>query len=121
MPGRAVAIVDDDEEVRDALRELLEVTGFPCRTFDSAVAFLADYTPDQFGCLISDIKMPGMSGLDLQDKLNALGSTMPVIILTSAIDAQTRRRALEAGAHAFLPKPVSENEILSQLQSALGL
>lgn len=120
MTGMAVAVIDDDEEVRDALNALLEVTGFECSTFANASDFLRDYGPGRFDCLITDIKMPGISGLELQERLNALGSTLPVIVVTSAIDEQTRRRSMDAGAHAFLHKPVSETIILRQLQSALS-
>lgn len=119
MTGMAVAVIDDDEEVRDALNALLEVTGFECSTFANASDFLRDYSSGRFDCLITDIKMPGISGLELQERLNALGSTLPVIVVTSAIDEQTRRRSMDAGAHAFLHKPVSEAIMLRQLQSAL--
>jgi two-component system, LuxR family, response regulator FixJ len=119
MSGLSIAIVDDDEEVRDALSELLEVSGFDCCTFESAAAFLECYKVDRFGCLITDIKMPGMDGLELLDRLNALGSTTPVLIVTSVVDDHVRDRALKAGAHAFLQKPVTEEAMLTKLRSAL--
>lgn len=119
MPGVAVAIIDDDAEVREALGELLDVTGFRAVTFASAAAFLARYRPGLFGCLITDIKMPGIDGLELQDRLNAMGSGLPVIILTSVADERVRSRAMQSGAHAFLQKPVAEQAMLASLTTAL--
>ena len=84
-----IAIVDDDESMREALSELLEVFELPSRVFDGADAFLAAYAPVAFDCLITDIRMPGMSGLELQQKLNSLGSTIPVIVVTSSNDPLT--------------------------------
>ena len=115
-----IAIVDDDEAMRDALSELLEVMGFSCSAFDSAVAFLADHAPGRFDCLITDVRMPGMDGIDLQHRLRALGSTLPVIIITSAPDPATRARALGGGAFAYLAKPVDDGTLLDHLRSVLG-
>jgi two-component system, LuxR family, response regulator FixJ len=112
------AIVDDDEAVREALSDLLQVMGLAWRAFDRAESFLADYAPGRFDCLIADIKMPGMGGLELQQRLRALGAPIPVIIITSNTDPATRARALEAGAHAYLSKPVADEVLLLHLQSA---
>ena len=78
-----VAVVDDDEAVREALSDLLMVMEVACRTFDRAEAFMAEYVPGHFDCLITDVAMPGMSGLELQERLRELDSSMPVIIITA--------------------------------------
>ncbi|MBO1908830.1 response regulator [Microvirga sp. 3-52] len=114
-----IAVVDDEEAIRDALSDLLLVMGYSCQTFDRAEAFLAAHTPDRFDCLITDIRMPGMSGLDLLQHLEAAGSTMPVIVVTSMTDSVTRSRALASGAHAYLTKPVTDEALLQSLTTAL--
>jgi FixJ family two-component response regulator len=113
------AIVDDDQEVREALSDLLQVTGFAWQTFDRAETFLAGYAPGRFGCLIVDVKMPGMTGLELLQRLQAQGASPPVIIITSVTDSIARARAREFGAHAYLTKPVAEEVLLLHLRSAL--
>jgi two-component system response regulator FixJ len=114
-----VAIVEDDEAVREALSDLLAVLNLSHRTFDRAESFLSEYAPGQFECLITDVRMPGISGLELQQRLRTLGSSMPVIIITSATDPRNRARALEGGAHAFLTKPVSDDVLIRHLRSAM--
>ncbi len=114
-----VAVVDDDEDIRDALSDLLLVMGYSCQAFDRAETFLAAHAPDRFDCLITDIRMPGMSGLDLLQHLEAAGSTMPVIVVTSMTDPVTRSRALASGAHAYLTKPVTDDVLLQSLRSAM--
>jgi FixJ family two-component response regulator len=114
-----IAVVDDEEAIRDALSDLLLVMGYSCQTFDRAEAFLAAHTPDRFDCLITDIRMPGMSGLDLLQHLEAAGSTLPVIVVTSMTDPATRSRALASGAHAYLTKPVTDDVLLQSLRTAL--
>jgi two-component system, LuxR family, response regulator FixJ len=114
-----IAVVDDEEAIRDALSDLLLVIGYSCQTFDRAEAFLAAHTPNRFDCLITDIRMPGMSGLDLLQHLEAAGSTIPVIVVTSMTDPVTRSRALASGAHAYLTKPVTDDVLLQSLKSAL--
>jgi two-component system response regulator FixJ len=115
-----IAIVDDDEAMRDALCELVQVMGFSTEAFDCAAAFLAGLAPGRFDCLITDVRMPGMDGIDLQRRLRALGSTMPVVMITSAPDPAGRARALEGGARAYLAKPVDDCALLDHLRSALG-
>ena len=90
-----------------------------CRTFDRADAFLSAYVPGQFDCLITDLRMPGMGGLELQRAVKALDASLPVIVVTSAVDAQSRSRALEQGVFAYLTKPVSGDVLLRQLTAAL--
>ena len=122
MPGTPViAVVDDDEAVRDALHELLQVLSITCRTFDRAEAFLTAYELDEFDCVITDLRMPGMGGLELQRKLRALGSSIPVIIVTSASDPLSHSRVMEEGAFACLTKPVSGDVLLDHLRAALTL
>ena len=115
-----VAIVDDDEAVREALSDLLVVMDVACRTFDRAEAFMAEYVPGHFGCLITDVAMPGMSGLELQERLRELDSSMPVIIITADTSRATRVRALRGGAHACLTKPVNDEVLFRHLESALN-
>jgi len=114
-----IAVVDDEEAIRDALSDLLLVMGYSCQAFDRAETFLAADAPGRFDCLITDIRMPGMSGLDLLQHLQAAGSTMPVIVITSLTDPVTRSRALESGAHAYLTKPVTDDVLLQSLMTAL--
>lgn len=115
-----IAIVDDDEAVREALSELLLVLELACQTFDRAEAFMAEYVPDRFDCLITDVSMPGRSGLELQERLRELGSSMPVIVITADINPATRARALSGGAFACLTKPVGDDVLFHHLQSALN-
>lgn len=115
-----IAVVDDDEAIRDALSDLLLAMGYSCHVFDRAEAFLAAHDPTRFGCLITDIRMPGISGLELLQHLKAAGSTMPVIVVTSVTDPLTRSRVLESGAHAYLTKPVNDDALLQSLKTALS-
>jgi two-component system, LuxR family, response regulator FixJ len=116
-----VAIVDDDEAVREALSDLLLVLELSCRTFDRAEAFMADYVPGRFDCLITDVSMPGHSGLDLLQHLRTIDSAMPVIVITADINPTTRSRAMKGGANAYLTKPIETEALLRHLQSALRL
>jgi two-component system, LuxR family, response regulator FixJ len=114
-----IAVVDDEEAIRDALSDLLLVMGYSCQAFDRAETFLAADAPGRFDCLITDIRMPGMSGLDLLQHLKAAGSTMPMIVVTSLNDPATQSRALASGAHAYLTKPVTDEVLLQSLKTAL--
>ena len=113
-----VAIVDDDDDMRDALSDLLLVLGLSSRTFDRAEALLAEYRPGLFDCIITDLRMPGIGGLEL---LRRLQRSVPVIVITSDTSPRTRSQALEDGAHAYLTKPVEDHVLLGHLRSALGL
>lgn len=115
-----VAVVDDDEAIREALCDLLMVTGLACSTFDSAPAFLSGDAPGHVDCLITDVRMPGMSGLDLLELMRAGGSDLPVIMLTSVLDPSARARALDLGAQAWLTKPVADDALLDELKAAIG-
>jgi FixJ family two-component response regulator len=114
-----IAVVDDDEAIRDALSDLLLVMGYSCQTFNRADAFLAAHKSNRIDCLITDIRMPGMSGLDLLQRLKAAGSTMPVIVVTSFDDHLIRSRALASGAHAYLTKLFTDDVLLQSLKTAL--
>jgi len=114
-----IAVVDDEEAIRDALSDLLLVMGYSCQAFDRAEAFLAAHTSNRFDCLITDIRMPGISGLELLERLRAAGSTLPVIVVTSFDDPLIRSRAFESGAHAYLTKPVTDDVLLQSLKTAL--
>ena len=106
--------------MREALCELIQVLSMSCRTFDRAEAFLAAYRPGEFDCLVTDLRMPGMGGLELQGKLRTLGAAMPVIVVTSAADSRSRARAMEQGAFAYLTKPVSPDALVHHLTAALA-
>jgi len=118
--GRVVCIVDDDASLRRSLRNLLMSVGFPVQTFESAEAFMASLDRDSIGCVVLDVRMAGMSGIDLLRHLVATGSRIPVIILTAHADDETRRRSLEAGAVAFLEKPVRSAALLDAVRTALS-
>lgn len=114
-----IAIVDDDDAVREALSDLLQVYSFTSRAFDSAEAFLAVYRQDAFDCLITDLRMPGMGGLALLKRLAAIGSSIPVIVVTSCRDAFVRENATQNGAFAFLLKPIKEENLIQYVTEAL--
>ncbi|MBT4711677.1 MAG: response regulator transcription factor [Alphaproteobacteria bacterium] len=112
-------IVDDDETVRDSLSALLDSAGYATETFGSAQAFLDGHGSDDVGCLLLDVQMPDMGGLELQEKLREQGSDLPVIIVTGFGDVQTAVRAMRSGAADFVEKPYSETAILDSVQLAL--
>lgn len=112
-------IVDDDEAIRDALGWLLQSRGVVCQSFASAEDFLAAWTPDQAGCLLLDIRMSGMSGLDLFDRLRHAQSLLPVIFLTGHGDVPMAVSALKRGAHDFVEKPFNDNELVDRVIEAL--
>ena len=114
--GRVVSIVDDDASLRRSLRNLLTSAGLRVETFESAEVFLQSGSQDNTGCLVLDLRMPGMGGLALLRRLAASGSRIPVIIVTAHGDDDTRQRLLEAGAVAFLEKPVQ----VQQLKTLIG-
>lgn len=114
-----IAIVDDDDAVREALFDLLQVEGLSARMFANGAAFLADAAADRFDCVVTDVRMPEVDGLELQRRLRAGGSSMPVIFLTSSVEETTRTRALEEGAAAWLSKPVADKALLHALRAAL--
>ncbi|PYE86963.1 response regulator transcription factor [Phyllobacterium leguminum] len=114
-----IAIVEDDEAMREALSDLFQVLGLPCHTFERAETFLAAHESGVFDCLITDVRLPGISGLDLLQRLKTMGSTMPVIVVTSHTDPNIRSRAIAIGAHAYLTKPLASDALLQHLKSAV--
>ena len=114
-----IAVVDDDQSVREALENLISSVGFDVHLFASAEDFLDSDTPLQTDCAVLDLCLPGMTGLELQRRLAADGQTIPVIIITAQGDDKTQDEAVAAGAIAFLRKPVKEEALLAALESAL--
>jgi two-component system response regulator FixJ len=114
-----VAIVDDDESLRRSLRNLLGSVGFRVETFASAEAFLGSVVQGETGCLVLDLRMPGMSGLDLLRHLSGTGTRIPTVVLTAHGDDEARQRSLQAGAVAFLNKPFNGNALLAAVRTAL--
>jgi FixJ family two-component response regulator len=115
-----VFIVDDDPAVRDAIRWLMEQVKLKVQVFSSADEFLANYNPGTRGCIILDIRMPGMSGLELQERLKSTGNLFPIIIITGHGDVSIAVRAMKAGAVEFLQKPFNDQVLLDTVQSALS-
>src|SRR5260370_30421565 len=118
---KLVAIVDDDGSMRGALHGLLRAVGLPAIAFASAEEFLNSGQQHQTACLIADIRMPGMSGLDLQARLNSERCRIPTIFITAHGDAKMRLQALRAGAVEFLAKPFSDDVLLEHVRAALDL
>ena len=116
-----VFIVDDDEALRDSLRWLLESVGLRVEAHDSANSFLQSYYPGQSGCLLLDVRMPGMSGLELQEQLESRDVRLPVVIMTGHGDVSMAVRALKAGALDFIEKPFDDELLLASIQRALLL
>jgi FixJ family two-component response regulator len=117
---RLVSIVDDDESLRRSVKNLLTSVGFQVETFASAEAFLESAHRADTRCVVLDLRMPGMSGLDLLMHLAATGSPIPVVILTAHSDDEARRRMLQAGAVAFLGKPFHGEALLGAVRRALA-
>jgi FixJ family two-component response regulator len=118
--SRLVAIVDDDESVQLALRDLIESDGLPAICFGSAEQFLDSEARDKAACMITDIRMPGLSGLELQAKLKAERCRIPIIFITAHGDAEMRIHAMREGAVEFLSKPFDDAVLLEIVHAALG-
>jgi FixJ family two-component response regulator len=114
-----VAIVDDDDLMRSALQGLLKSAGLSAKAFVSAEEFLKSGQQNQVGCLVADIRMPGMSGLELQAKLNADHCRIPTIFITAHGDEKMRMQALRAGAVEFMAKPFDDEALLESVRAAL--
>ena len=112
-------VVDDDPSIRVALKRLVESVGLSCETFESADSYLRRQQARTPGCLVLDVRMPGMSGLDLQAQLARDGYCLPIIFLTAHGDVRTSVRAMKAGAAEFLTKPFHEQELLEAIQHAI--
>ena len=116
---QTVYVVDDDAAMRKSLRWLVESVGLKVETYGSATEFLDAVTPDMIGCLILDVRMPGMSGLDLQEQRGEGGISLPAIIITGHADVPMAVRALKAGAYDFIEKPFNDQVLLERVQKAL--
>jgi FixJ family two-component response regulator len=119
--GQRVFVVDDDAAVRDSIAELVESVGLRAEVYASAPAFLDAFEPERPGCLVLDVRMAEMSGLVLQERLNALGAGIPVIVLTAHGDVPMAVEAMKAGAVDFLQKPYREQALLDSINAALAL
>jgi FixJ family two-component response regulator len=114
-----ISIVDDDESVREATKGLVRSLGYRATTFGSAEEFLSSERAHDTSCLIADMQMPGLSGLELQSHLIAEGRPTPMIFVTAFPEARVRTQALEAGAFGFLSKPFNEENLIACLEKAL--
>jgi len=117
--GNLISIIDDDESVRRTTTRLIESFGFRAAAFESAENFLGAGDVNDTSCLIVDVRMPGMNGLQLQSQLAAADCRIPIIFVTAYDDKESRRRAMQAGAVAFLAKPFSDDQLLQWIRSAL--
>ena len=121
MPNNSlISIVDDDASVREALRGLLKSVGFTTEVFASAEEILSSGRLNGTSCLILDVRMPGMSGLELQERLIASGRAVPIVFITAHADDSERARAMERGAIDCLQKPFSEDALLDAISKAIG-
>ena len=115
-----VAIVDDDKSIRNATSDLLKAAGLASAAFEDAESFLRWPTRDGIACLVADMRMPGMSGLDLYETLVAAGEVIPTVIMTAHPEERTQARARAAGIHGYLSKPFTPDEFLECVVAALG-
>jgi FixJ family two-component response regulator len=116
-----VFVVDDDAAVRDSLHLLTRSVGLDAETFETAQAFLDAYTSPRWGCLVLDVRMPGISGLELQEQLVARGMTLPIVFLTAHGDIPMAVQALKAGAVDFIQKPFRDQELLDKIHEAIAV
>jgi len=114
-----VFVIDDDEAVRSSLRLLLKSYGLEAQPCASAEEFLASHDADRPGCMVLDVRMPGMSGIELQQQLNARGATIPIVFITGHGDVPMAVEAMQAGAFDFLQKPFSDNDLIARVQRAI--
>jgi len=119
MPDKAVFVVDDDAPVRQGLRFMLRAAGYSVEAFPSAPSFLEGYDPRRGGCLLLDIQMPQMTGLELQQQLNVRGWRIPVIFITGHGTVSLAIAAMKAGAFDFIEKPLREDVLLESIERAL--
>jgi two-component system, LuxR family, response regulator FixJ len=119
MPAKTVFVVDDDAAVRQGLRFLLRASGYTVEAFPSALSFLADYNPRRGGCLLLDVQMPRMTGLELQQQLNLRGWRIPVIFITGHGTISLAIAAIKAGAFDFIEKPLREEALLECIERSM--
>jgi CheY-like chemotaxis protein len=118
--GQTISVVDDDESIRDSTKTLLRSAGYEAAAYASAELFLNSGALAETKCIILDVRMPGMDGLDLQRRLNASDAGIPIIFVTAHDDAKSRRLAIEAGAVDFLSKPFEANTLMTTVETALA-
>lgn len=118
--NQTVFIIDDEAEVRGALRCLFELNQLPVETYETAALFIEKYTSSRQGCLITDVRLSGMSGLELLEQLHTQNSSLPVIIITGYGDIQMAVRAMKAGAKDFLLKPLNNQVLLETVQNCIS-
>jgi two-component system, LuxR family, response regulator FixJ len=121
LPAATVFVVDDDEVVARSLRWLIESVHLQVETFCSAQVFLDSYRPTRHGCLVLDVRMPGLSGLELQEALGRLNWSIPIIFITGHGDVQMAVRAVKAGAYDFVEKPFNDQDLLDIIQRAIDV
>ncbi|MBF0168396.1 MAG: response regulator transcription factor [Alphaproteobacteria bacterium] len=121
MADQIVYVVDDSQDVRDSLAILLEVSGYRVRTYASALDFLKVVEPDWAGCIVADVRMPGMTGIEMQKELLARSIHLPVVIITAHADVPMAVAALKAGAVDFIEKPFRDEILLGSIRSSLAL
>ena len=119
MAGNLISVVDDDESIRRTTKLLIESFGYRASVFESAEAFLRSGELHDTSCLIVDVNMPGINGLQLQSQLAAEGCAIPIIFITAYRNEESSRKAMQAGAVAFLDKPFSDEQLLKNIRSAL--
>ncbi len=120
-PQQTIHVVDDDEAMRDSMTWLLEAEGYRVACFDSAAAFLGAWRSTLRGCIVLDVRMPEMSGLELQEKLESIGSRLPIIFVTGHGDVPMAVGALQRGACDFIEKPFHNADLLARIERALAL
>jgi len=116
---RVVHVIDDDQAVRESLGFLLETAGFEVKTYDSGVRFLEAFSGDLDGCVVTDVRMPGISGIELAGRLRDLGSRLPIIVMTGHGDVPLAVEAMKAGVHDFIEKPFDDEAMIRSIESAL--
>lgn len=116
-----VFLIDDDEPVLTAVALLMKSAGLECLTYSSARAFLDEFDPELPGCIVTDMRMPGLSGLDLQEQLSKVDNAPPVILITGHGDVPAAVRAMKQGAHDFIEKPFSDQILLDAVMKAIDL
>jgi two-component system response regulator FixJ len=118
--ARLVHVIDDDDAVRDSIAFLLEAAGFEVKTYDSGVRFLEEYTDQETGCVLTDVRMPGLTGLELAVRLRALGSVLPIIVITGHADVALAVEAMKAGVEDFIEKPFDDVVLVKSVEAALA-
>lgn len=118
--ARVVHVIDDDDAVRDSLAFLLETAGYEVKTYDSGLRFLEGFTGEERGCVLTDVRMPGLTGLELALRLKSLGSRLPIVVLTGHADVALAVEAMKAGVDDFIEKPFDDHVIINSVEHALG-